>query len=65
MLSLVGTAVAINPDADLKEVAKVRGWEMYDFRTARKAAKYGAGTALLVGAAGAGAAAATKLIRNR
>lgn len=65
MLSLVGTAVAINADADLKEVAKVRGWEMYDFRTARKAAKYGAGTALLVGAAGAGAAAATKLIRNR
>ena len=27
--------------------------------------EYGAGTALLVGAAGAGAAAATKLIRNR
>ncbi|MGV9669379.1 MULTISPECIES: HAD family hydrolase [unclassified Gordonia (in: high G+C Gram-positive bacteria)] len=65
MLSLVGTAVAINPDADLRDVAKVRGWEMYDFRTARKAAKYGAGTALVIGAAGGTAAAATKLLRKR
>ncbi|MFW0785971.1 HAD-IB family hydrolase [Gordonia sp. CPCC 206044] len=64
MLSLVGTAVAINPDADLREVAKVRGWEMYDFRTARKAAKYGAGTALALGAAGAGAATASRLLRQ-
>ncbi|MFT4125501.1 MAG: HAD-IB family hydrolase [Gordonia sp. (in: high G+C Gram-positive bacteria)] len=64
MLSLVGTAVAINPDTDLKEVAKVRGWEMHDFRTARKAAKYGAGTALVVGAAGGGAAAAVKMLRS-
>ncbi|NDK89837.1 HAD-IB family hydrolase [Gordonia desulfuricans] len=65
MLSLVGTAVAINPDADLRDVAKVRGWEMYDFRTARKAAKYGVGGALVVGAAGGGAAAAVRLIRGR
>lgn len=65
MLSLVGTAVAINPDSDLRDVAKVRGWEVYDFRTARKAAKYGAATALGVGAAGASAAAATRIIRNR
>ncbi|MEN2513962.1 HAD family hydrolase [Gordonia polyisoprenivorans] len=65
MLSLVGTAVAINPDADLRDVAKVRGWEMYDFRTARKAAKYGAGTALALGAAGGGVAAATRLWRRR
>ena len=43
-------------DADLRDVAKVRGWEMYDFRTARKAAKYGASTALVVGAAGAASA---------
>ena len=65
MLSLVGRAVAINPDADLREVAKVRGWEMYDFRTARKAAKYGASTALVVGAAGAAGAGALKLLRNK
>ena len=39
MLSLVGTAVAINPDADLRDVARERGWEIRDFRTARKAAR--------------------------
>ncbi|GAB06070.1 HAD-IB family hydrolase [Gordonia amarae] len=65
MLSLVGKAVAINPDSDLRDVAKVRGWEMYDFRTARKAAKYGATTALAVGAAGGGAAVAARILRHR
>ena len=39
MLSLVGTAVAINPDADLRDLARQRGWEIRDFRTARKAAR--------------------------
>ncbi|WP_171061446.1 HAD family hydrolase [Rhodococcus zopfii] len=52
MLSLVGTAVAINPDADLRELAKTRGWEIRDFRTARKAARIGVPTALGIGAAG-------------
>lgn len=68
MLSLVGTAVAINPDSDLKDVAKVRGWEIYDFRTARKAAKYGMRTALVLGAAGAatsGVVAASRHLRER
>lgn len=65
MLSLVGTAVAINPDADLRDVANVRGWEMYDFRTARKAVKYGVESALVIGAAAGGAAAAAKLLRRR
>jgi HAD superfamily hydrolase (TIGR01490 family) len=65
MLSLVGTAVAINPDSDLREVARIRGWEQYDFRTARKAAKYGAGTAMAVGAAAGTASVATKLLRRR
>lgn len=64
MLSLVGTAVAINPDSDLREVAKVRGWESYDFRTARKAMKYGATTALVVGAGAASASAAGHLLRQ-
>ncbi|SLH94876.1 HAD-superfamily subfamily IB hydrolase, TIGR01490 [Mycobacteroides abscessus subsp. abscessus] len=58
MLSLVGTAVAINPDADLREVAKNRGWEIRDFRTGRKAAKIGVPTALALGAAGGAVAAA-------
>ena len=41
MLSLVGTAVAINPDAALRETARKRGWEIRDFRTARRAARIG------------------------
>lgn len=65
MLSLVGKAVAINPDSDLRDVAKIRGWEMYDFRTARKAAKYGATSALVIGAVGGGAAAALSAFRHR
>ncbi|MCK0438590.1 HAD-IB family hydrolase [Gordonia alkaliphila] len=63
MLSLVGTAVAINPDADLRDVAKVRGWESYDFRTARKAAKYGAGSAMVLGAATGGAFVTGRMLR--
>ena len=39
MLSLVGHAVAINPDSRLREVARERGWEIKDFRTMRKAAR--------------------------
>ncbi|MBO0855462.1 MAG: HAD-IB family hydrolase [Nocardia sp.] len=57
MLSLVGTSVAINPDSDLREVAKNRGWEIRDFRTGRKAAKIGVPTALALGAAGGAVAA--------
>ncbi len=57
MLSLVGTAVAVNPDSDLREVAKNRGWEIRDFRTARKAARVGVPTAVALGAAGGALAA--------
>ncbi|WP_207837722.1 HAD family hydrolase [Williamsia soli] len=64
MLSLVGTAVAINPDTDLRDVARVRGWEVRDYRTARKAARIGVPTAVLLGAAGGGAAAAVKHLRR-
>jgi HAD superfamily hydrolase (TIGR01490 family) len=44
MLSLVGTAVAVNPDSELKAVARSRGWAVKDFRTGRKAAKIGVPT---------------------
>ncbi|WP_028477124.1 HAD-IB family hydrolase [Nocardia sp. CNY236] len=64
MLSLVGTAVAINPDSDLREVAKNRGWEIRDFRTGRKAAKIGVPTALVLGAAGGAIAAAVTRRRD-
>ncbi|HZC71498.1 MAG TPA: HAD-IB family hydrolase [Jatrophihabitans sp.] len=51
MLSLVGRAVAINPDSALRAEAKQRGWEIRDFRTGRKAARIGIPAALGVGAA--------------
>lgn len=57
MLSLVGTAVAINPDGDLRELARERGWEIRDFRTARKAARIGVPSALALGAVGGALAA--------
>jgi HAD superfamily hydrolase (TIGR01490 family) len=50
MLSLVGRAVAVNPDADLRDLARENGWQVRDFRTGRKAAKVG-----IPAAAGAGA----------
>ena len=54
MLSVVGTAVAINPDGALRDVARERGWQIRDFRTGRKAAKIWA--PMVVGAGAAGAA---------
>lgn len=58
LLSLVGTAVAINPDAALRALARTRGWEIRDFRTARRAARIGVPSALALGAAGGALAAA-------
>ncbi|QBJ95726.1 HAD-IB family hydrolase [Rhodococcus sp. ABRD24] len=65
MLSLVGTAVAVNPDADLRELAKTRGWEVRDFRTGRKAAQIGVPTALLLGAVGGAVGAILSRRRER
>jgi HAD superfamily hydrolase (TIGR01490 family) len=54
MLSLVGTAVAVNPDPDLRETARARGWEIREFRTGRKAARNSArGIGVAVGAVAA------------
>ncbi len=44
MLSLTGTAVAVNPDTELRAIARSRGWVIRDFRTGRKAAKIGVPT---------------------
>ena len=58
MLSLVGHAVAVNPDSALRREARQRGWEIRDFRTGRKAAKVAVpaalGTGVVVGAVVAG-----------
>jgi HAD superfamily hydrolase (TIGR01490 family) len=52
MLSEVGTAVAINPDSELRAVARSRGWVIRDYRTGRKAAKIGIPTVALAALSG-------------
>ncbi|MDQ3505961.1 MAG: HAD-IB family hydrolase, partial [Actinomycetota bacterium] len=64
MLSMVGRPVAVNPDSDLKAIARARGWEVRDFRTGRKAAKVGLPSALAAGAL-AGALAGAVAVRRR
>ncbi len=55
MLSVVGTAVAINPDGALRDVARERGWQIKDFRSGRKAARIWAPLVAGAGLIGAGA----------
>jgi phosphoserine phosphatase len=54
MLSIVGQGVAINPDTALRREARLRGWDVRDFRTGRKAARIAvpstAAAGLLIGA---------------
>jgi HAD superfamily hydrolase (TIGR01490 family) len=60
MMSAVGQAVAVNPDNGLRREARLRGWEVRDFRTGRKAARIAvpstAAAGLLAGAVTAGLA---------
>jgi phosphoserine phosphatase len=64
MLSVVGTSVAVNPDPELRETARERGWQIRDFRTGRKAARIGVPSVLGAGAV-AGAVAAGLAYRRR
>jgi HAD superfamily hydrolase (TIGR01490 family) len=64
MLSAVGTAVAVNPDSELRDIAKERGWQIRDFRTGRKAARIGVPSVLGAGAV-AGAVAVGYAYRKR
>ncbi|MFC5994003.1 HAD family hydrolase [Pseudonocardia hispaniensis] len=64
MLSAVGTAVAVNPDSELRDIAKERSWQIRDFRTGRKAARIGVPTVLGAGAV-VGAVAAGLAYRRR
>jgi HAD superfamily hydrolase (TIGR01490 family) len=64
MLSLVGHAVAINPDSALRDEARRHGWEIRDFRTGRRAARIGIPAALALGVA-AGAVAGCLAIGRR
>jgi HAD superfamily hydrolase (TIGR01490 family) len=65
MLSLVGHAVAVNPDAALRREARARGWEVRDFRTGRKAAKIAVPAALGTGISLPGSALVTAASRPR
>jgi HAD superfamily hydrolase (TIGR01490 family) len=64
MLSVAGTAVAVNPDAELRGLARRNGWEIRDFRSGRKVARIGVPSVLGAGAV-AGAVAAGAAYRRR
>jgi HAD superfamily hydrolase (TIGR01490 family) len=64
MLSLVGRPVAVNPDGELRRVARERGWEVRDFRTGRKAARVGVPAAAGMGAVAGGVAVGLALRRR-
>jgi phosphoserine phosphatase len=65
MLSLVGHPVAVNPDSTLRRHARSMGWDVYDYRTGRKAAKIGVPTALAIGVAAGIAAGVVSEQRRR
>ncbi|MFN8156449.1 MAG: HAD-IB family hydrolase [Candidatus Nanopelagicales bacterium] len=53
MLSVVGRAVAVNPDGTLRKHARAVGWEIHDYRRARMNQRYYV-PAMVAGAAGLG-----------
>jgi hypothetical protein len=64
MLSAVGNPVAVNPDSQLKRLARENGWEIRDFRTGRKAARIGLPAAAGMGAVAGGVAVGIMLRRR-
>ena len=64
MLSIVGRAVAINPDSGLRQAARSRGWAVHDFRTGRKAARIAVPSTVAAGLL-AGALTAGHAMRRR
>jgi len=65
MLSLVGHPVAVNPDPQLRRMARENGWEIRDFRTGRKAARIGVPAAAGAGAVAGGIAVGLALHRRK
>ena len=65
MLSVVGRAVAVNPDGELRDHARANGWEIRDFRTGRKALMIGVPTAAGLGAVTGGIMAGLAYRRRR
>jgi HAD superfamily hydrolase (TIGR01490 family) len=64
MLSLVGDPCVINPDGRLRDHAKAHGWRIRDYRTGRKAARFGLAAAGLAGAVTGTVAAGVALRRK-
>ena len=64
MLSIVGNPVAVNPDGQLKRIARENGWTIKDFRTGRKAARVGVPAAAGMGAVAGGVAVGLALRRR-
>jgi HAD superfamily hydrolase (TIGR01490 family) len=64
MLSVVGTAVAINPDSALRDIARTRNWQIVDYRTGRRAAIIGVPSALGAALVALAALAARRLLRR-
>jgi len=64
MLTMVGDACAINPDARLRAHARAQGWRIRDYRTGRKAARVGLVAAAVTGAV-SGTVAAGVALRGR
>ena len=64
MLELVGHPCAVNPDAELKRIARENGWDIRDFRTGRKAARIGVPAAAGMGAVAGGIAVGLALRRR-
>ncbi|MFE1668078.1 HAD family hydrolase [Corynebacterium bovis] len=69
MLSMVGTAVAVNPDSRLRETALANGWEVLDYRgvrgIVRRFGPVAAAGALAVGGLGLVGAVTTLSLRRR
>jgi HAD superfamily hydrolase (TIGR01490 family) len=65
MLSLTGTAIAVNPDTELRAVARSRGWTIRDYRTGRKAARIGVPTVAAAALTGGVVGGAVALRRKR
>jgi HAD superfamily hydrolase (TIGR01490 family) len=65
MLNLVGHPHAVNPDAELRAVARERGWPVHDFRSGRRVTMVALPVAAGTGAVAGGMAAALAIRRHR
>ena len=65
MLNLVGHPHAVNPDAELRAVARERGWPVHDFRSGRRVTMLALPVAAGTGAVAGGMAAALAIRRHR